>query len=45
MVMATELRLMRKAQDRVATKCAKILKSVTYLVNDMDLIVEGKRYV
>ena len=36
---------MRKAQEKVATKCAKISKSVTYLVANMDLIVEGKRYM
>ena len=43
--MTTELCLMRKAQERVATECAKMSKSVTYLVADMDLIVEGKGYM
>ena len=43
--MTKELRLMRKAQEKVATECAKISKSVAYLVTDLDLIVEGKRYV
>ena len=44
-VMTTELHLMRKAQEKVVTECTKISKSVTYLVADMDLIVEGKRYM
>ena len=44
-VMTKELRLMHKAQEKVATECAKISKSVAYLVADMDLIVEGKRYM
>ena len=44
-VMTTVLRLMHKAQERVATECAKMSKSVAYLVADMDLIVQGKRYV
>ena len=43
--MTKELRLMRKAQEKVATECAKISKSIAYLVTDLDLIVEGKRYV
>ena len=43
--MTKELCLMRKAQEKVATECAKISKSVTYLVTDMDLIVEGKTYM
>ena len=43
--MTKELCLMRKAQEKVATECAKISKSVAYLVTDLDLIVEGKRYV
>ena len=41
--MTKELRLMRKAQEKVATKCAKISKSVAYLVTDLDLIMEEKR--
>ena len=36
---------MRKAQEKVATECANISKSVAYLVTDLDLIVEGKRYM
>ena len=44
-VMTMELRLMRKVQEKVATKCTKMSKSVAYLVADMDLIVGGKRYV
>jgi hypothetical protein len=40
-----ELRLMRKAQEKVASECVNIAKGVAYLVTDMDLIVEGKRYV
>ena len=36
---------MCKAQEKVATECAKISKSVTYLVMDLDLIVDGKRFV
>ena len=41
--MTKELRLMCKAQEKVATECAKISKSVAYMVANMDLIVEGKR--
>ena len=44
-VMTMELCLMHKAQERVATECTKMSKSVAYLVANMDLIVEGKRYV
>ena len=44
-VITTEMRLMRRAQERVVTACAKISESVTYLVSDLDLIVEGKRYM
>ena len=36
---------MHKAQEKVATKCAKIAKNVTYLVSDVDLIIEGKWYI
>ena len=44
-VHTTEMRLMCKAQERVATECTKISESVAYLVANLDLIVEGKRYM
>ena len=36
---------MHRAREKVVTECAKITKNIAYLVSDVDLLVEGKRYV
>ena len=36
---------MRKAQEKTANKCVKIAKNFANLVSDIDLVVDGKRYV
>ena len=36
---------MCRAQEKVVTECARIAKNVAYLVSNVNLLVEGKRYV
>ena len=40
-----EMHLMHKAQEKMVNECTKIAKNATFLVSDIDLVVDGKQYV
>ena len=42
---SSEMRLMHKAQEKMANECTKIAEHVAYIVSNLDLVVEGKWYM
>ena len=44
-VISNEMCLMRKAQEKTANECTKIAENVAFLVSDIDLVMDRKRYI
>ena len=44
-VISNEMHLIHKAQEKMASECAKIAENISFLVSDIDLVMDGKRYV
>ena len=44
-VISKEMCLMRKAQEKMASECAKIAENIAFLVSDVDLVMDRKWYI